>query len=90
MKKYTIEEIKKTNVYKSNIEAVKAIYPRRGEDFAYELMVAANSAGTNNSSCSLNDACLCFAFFWEDTYQGYGSWNVLCDEIYKYNNSVSK
>lgn len=69
MKRYTLKTIKKTKVYQANIEAVRAIYPGHEEDFARELMVAANAAEVFFDHVSLE-----FAFKWAKAPQGFLPW----------------
>ena len=85
MKKYTIEEIKKTNVYKSNIEAVNAIYPGHGKDFARELMVAANSIDRVELHCTSISG----SFSWDYSPQSYLPWQKLHQEIRNFNRNKS-
>ena len=83
MKKYTIKSIKKTNVYKSNIEAVNAIYPRHGQDFARELMIVANSI----DRVKLNAVSIAGAFSWDLAPQSYLPWQKIYTEIKNFNNN---
>ena len=72
MKRYTLKTIKQTTLYKANIEAVRAVFPGHEEDFARELMIAANSAPN-----FLDDEALNGAFVWKETPQGRDSWSTL-------------
>lgn len=77
--KYTIAAIKKTEVYKANIAAISAIYPGHEEDFARELMIAANSPCDFTGWPMISEA-----FKWVRTPQGDTAWRKICHEIYKY------
>lgn len=71
--KYTLKTIKKTKVYQANIEAVRAVFPGHEEDFARELMIAANSAPRFLEYENL----LISAFTWGGTPQGHDAWSAL-------------
>lgn len=81
MSKYTMITIKKTAVYKANIEAVRAIYPGREKDFARELKIAANSPTINFKS---NDSRIIGVFCWANTPQGHDCWGELHNQICEY------
>ena len=93
MKKYTIKSIKNTNVYKSNIAAVNAIYPGHGEDFARELMIAANSIRRIDLNCirriDLNCISIVGVFLWHLAPQSYMPWRKIYTEIRNFNNNNS-
>ena len=77
--KHTITSIKKTKVYNANIAAISAIYPGHEEDFAWELMIVANSP------CPFYDQPrISAAFLWELTPQSHVAWGKLNGEILKY------
>ena len=85
MKKYTIKSIKKTNVYKSNIEAVNAIYPGHGNDFARELMIVANGI----DRVELNCTSIASSFTWHYSPQLYLPWCQLHQKIRNFNDNKS-
>lgn len=76
MKKYTLKTIKQTKCYKANIDAIKAIYPDHVEDFARELMIAANSI--NFLSLKFIDEC----FIWKTSPQGHQPWSCLYHQMF--------
>lgn len=73
MKRYTLKTIKKTKVYQANIEAVRAMFPGHEEDFARELMIAADSAPRFHKDENL----IIRAFIWSATPQGSNAWSAL-------------
>jgi len=81
MSNYNLETIKQTAVYQANIEAVKAFYPGHEEDFARELMVAANSTKVKFSP---HDSRIIGIFCWADTPQGHDYWCELNRQIKSY------
>jgi hypothetical protein len=86
MKRYTLKTIKKTKCYQANIEAVRAIYPGHEDDFARELMIAANEASADWSDHSG----ITFAFLFHKTPQDSKPWVDLVKAIRKYNTEQTK
>lgn len=84
--KYTLKTIKKTECYKANIEAVRAVFPGHEEDFARELMIAVNNASTFLD----DDEALNGAFIWKETPQGHNSWSTLFWAIYAFEKEQNK
>lgn len=72
--KYTLKTIKKTKVYQANIEAVRAVFPGHEEDFARELMIAANSLKERGLIFRASEPRLVAAFGWVHTPQGDAPW----------------
>ncbi|CAB4163671.1 CUE domain containing protein [uncultured Caudovirales phage] len=75
--KYTLKTIKKTKCYKANVEAVRAMFPGHEEDFARELMIAAN----NNGGGWRDNEYVSGAFYWHLSPQGYAPWEKLTTVI---------
>jgi hypothetical protein len=86
MKRYTLKTIKKTKCYQANVEAVRAIYPGHEDDFARELMIAANAVRLFNAEGDL----LVSLFKWNDSPQGHDAWETLYWAICKYNTEQTK
>ena len=82
MKKYTLKTIKQTICYRSNIEAIKAIYPNHWQLFARELMIAANAT---SDGVEIYRG-IASTFNWASTPQGYDAWSDICNEIFRYRN----
>lgn len=74
MKKYTLRTIKRTTIYRANVEAVRAIWPEHVEDFARELKVAANHLISNGGNFRAENGSLICAFGWMHTPQGADRW----------------
>lgn len=75
--KYTLKTIKQTKCYKANIDAIKAIYPDHVEDFARELMIAANHEDSNFGDCEDIE----WAFRWYFMLGKGGAWGELYYKI---------
>lgn len=71
---YTIKTIKKTKVYLANVKKVRKIWPDHVEDFAHELMVAANSFDECQYKFSHDEPCIGGAFIFAETPQGGAAW----------------
>jgi len=69
MKIYTLKTIKQTKCYKGNIAAIKVLYPDHVEDFARELMVAANHEYIFDDHVDIQSA-----FYWAVSPQGHDAW----------------
>lgn len=82
MKKYTLETIKDTAVYRFNIAAVMAVYPGHARDFARELTIAANSYKGFTPEAER----IVGAFSWRDTPQGYDAWEDLYTILSRFQN----
>lgn len=80
--KYTLKTIKQTAVYQANIEAVKAIYPGHEEDFARELVRAANST---EAIFKPLETSIFNSFLWHETPQGYNYWQKIDWQIVIHN-----
>lgn len=90
MKRYTLKTIKKTKVYQANIEAVRAIYPGPEEDFARELMAAANHLIRSGGRFLQDENRLIGAFVWSATPQGNAAWASLYWAIHAYKMGANK
>lgn len=71
---YTIKTIKKTKVYLANVKKVRKIWPDHVEDFAEELMVAANWLEDSVFKFNRDTPSILGAFVWKETPQGREPW----------------